>query len=91
MVNSFVIRNTLKNIFFKSKYINCKPTATKKKIYGVINNECLVKPKDNCPILIKIVIRIKFIVEISMANFNDLEFLHEMEIFMSFTNLLYIV
>ena len=88
MLNSFLIRNALKKIFFKSKYINCKATATKKKIYGVINNECLVKPKDNCPILIKKVIKVKFIIEMSMAKFNDLDFLYEIEIFILFTNLL---
>ena len=47
ILNSFLIRSTLKKIFFKSKYINCKATATKKKIYGVINSECRVKPKDS--------------------------------------------
>ena len=53
--------------------------------------ECLVKPKDNCPILIKRIIKIKFIIEISIANFNDLEFLYGIEIFISFINLLYMV
>ena len=91
MLNSFLIRNALKKIFFKSKYINCKATATKKKIYGVMNSECLVNPKDKCPIQIKRVIKIKFIIEISMANFNDLEFLYGIEIFISFFNLLYMV
>ena len=91
MLNSFLIRNALKKIFFKSKYINCKATATRKKIYGVMNSECLVKPKDNCPRLVRIVIKIKLIIEISIANFNDLDFLYDIEIFIPLTNLLYIV
>ena len=91
MLNIFFIMNALEKIFCKSKYNNCKAIATKKEIYGVMNSECLVKPKDNCPILIKRVIKTKFIIEISIANFNDLEFLYRIEIFISLINLLYMV
>ena len=57
-----------------------------RKIYGVINSECLVKPKDSRPRLVRIVIKIKLIMETSIANFNDLDFLYDIEIFISLTN-----
>ena len=91
MLNIFLIRYAFEKRFLKSKYINCKATATKKKRYGIINNECLVKPKVNFPKLIKNVIKIKFIIVMSIANINDLDFLYGIEIVISFTNLLYIV
>ena len=80
MVNIFLISRSLENIFFRSKYIICKPTATKKKIQGKINNVCLVNPNESCPKLTKITINIKFNIVTSKANLSEMEFLYEVEI-----------
>ena len=53
-----------------------------------MNNECLVKPNESFPKLIKRIINIKFKIVISKANFSDIDFLYKEERFILFIILL---